>query len=103
MAFVFLLDLVVSHSFSRQRVFRDKLNPIDIYNVTEFIARYRVTKCVFIQLQDKIVTFLHRSTNRSNPIPATTQLAIALQFLATGSFQTVVATPHVISEASVSR
>ena len=36
-------------------------------------------------------------------IPTTTQLAVALQFLATGSFQTVVASSHGISQSSVSR
>ena len=103
MAFAFLLELEFSHSLSRQRVFRDRLNPIDVYSDTEFIARYRITKCIFVQLQEKVVTFLHRSTTRSHSIPATTQLAVALQFLATGSFQTVVATSHGISQPSVSR
>ena len=39
-AFAFLLELEFSHSFSRQSVFRDILNSIDIYSDTEFIARY---------------------------------------------------------------
>ena len=80
MAFAFFLGLEFSHSLSRQRVFRDRLNPIDIYSDTEFLSRYRITKCIFVQLQEKVVTFLHRSTTRSHSIPATTQLAIALQF-----------------------
>ena len=84
MALAFLLELEFSHSLSRQRVFRDRLNPIDIYSDTEFIARYKITKCILVHLQEKVVTFLHRSTTRSHPIPATTQLAVALQFLATG-------------------
>ena len=54
MVFALLLDLEVSHSLSRQRVFRDRLNPMDIYNEIEFIARYRVTKCVFVQLKIKL-------------------------------------------------
>ena len=44
MALAFLFDLDLSQSLSRQRVFRYRLNPIDVYNDTEFIARYRVTK-----------------------------------------------------------
>ena len=96
MALAFLLDLDLSQSLSRQRVFRDRINPIDVYNDIEFIARYRVTKYMFVQLQEKVVTFLHRSTIRSHSIPAPTQ-----QFLATGSFQTVVATSHGISQPSV--
>ena len=70
MALAFLFDLDLSQSLSRQRVFRYRLNPIDVYNDTEFIARYRVTKYMFVQLQEKVVTFLHRSTIRSHSIPA---------------------------------
>ena len=103
MAFTFLFDLEFSHSLSRQRVFRDRLNPIDVYGDIEFIARYRITKCIFVQLQEQVVTFIHRSTTRSHSISASTQLAVALQFLATGSFQIVVATSHGIAQPSVSR
>ena len=42
-------------------------------------------------------------TSRSHSLPTTTQLAIALQFLATGSFQNVIASSHGISQPSVSR
>ena len=102
-AALFLLDLDCSRSLARQRVFRDRLNPLDMYDEIEFISRYRVTKDVFIQLEEKVLTFLHRSTFRSYAIPAATQLAVSLQFLATGSFQTVVASSHGISQPSVSR
>ena len=61
---------------------------MDGYTNTEFIARYRITKCIYVQLQEKVVTFLHRST-RSHSILVNTQLAVVLQFLATGSFQTL--------------
>ena len=81
MAFAFLLELKFSHSL---------FNPIDVYSDAIFTARYRITKCIFVQLHEKVVTFLHRLTTRSHSIPATTQLAVALQFLATGSFQTLV-------------
>ena len=79
MTLAFLFDLNLSQSLSRQRVFRDKLNPIDVYNDIEFVARYRVTKYMLVQLQEKVVTFLHRSTIRSHSIPAPTQLAVTLQ------------------------
>ena len=74
-----------------------------MYDEIEFISRYRVTRDVFIQLEEKVLTFMHRSTFRSYAIPAATQLAVSLQFLATGSFQNVVASSHGISQPSVSR
>ena len=36
MALAFLLDLDLSQSLSGQRVFRDRINPIDVYNDIEF-------------------------------------------------------------------
>ena len=38
-AALFLLDLDCSRSLARQRVFRDRLNPLDIYDEIEFISR----------------------------------------------------------------
>ena len=100
---VFLFDVDSSRSLARQRVFRDRLNALDVYDEIEYISRYRVTRDILIQLEEKVSTFLHRSTIRSHAIPAATQLAVSLQLLATGSFQTVVASSHGISQPSVSR
>ena len=58
---------------------------------------------MFLELLERISAKLHRTTARSYPIVPTTQLAVALQFLATGTFQTVVASAHGISQTSVSR
>ena len=47
-----------------------------------------------MELLDRLETFIVRPTGRSHTIPTTTQLAVTLQFLATGTFQTVVASNH---------
>ena len=101
--FLSLIEAETTQSLTHQRILRDRLNPLDAYNDFEFISRYRLTRYVFIQLHDKIVCFLNRFTNRSHSIPTNTQLAVALQFFATGSFQTVVSTAHGIFQPSVSR
>ena len=36
---VFLLEVYSSQSVSRQRVFRDRLNPLDVYNDVEFLSK----------------------------------------------------------------
>ena len=94
---------IIENSLRRQRVFRDRLNPMDAYSDFDFIARYRITKYMFVDLLNKISTKLNRSTARSHSIAPTTQLAVALQFLATGTFQTVIASAHGISQTSVLR
>ena len=50
---LFLLEADSSQSLARQRVFRDRLNPLDAYNNAEFISRYRITKNIFVQLERK--------------------------------------------------
>ena len=41
---LFLLEVDAANSLDRQRVFRDRLYPLEAYNNTEFISRYRITK-----------------------------------------------------------
>ena len=101
---LFLFEVNTDNSLANQRVFRDRLNPIDLYNDIEFINRYRITRSIFIQLHEKIAGyFLKPRICSSHPIPSVTQFAVELQFLATGSFQTVIATSHGVSQSSVSR
>ena len=98
-----LLELSSANSLHTQRVFRDWLNPLDAYSDTEFITRYRITRSMFVQLHENIAESLIRCKSRSHSLPTILQLAVALQPLATGSFQTVVGTSHGISQPSVSR
>ena len=56
---LFLLEVDAANSLDRQRVFRDRLNPLEAYNNTEFISRSRITKGIFIQLHEKVVNSLH--------------------------------------------
>ena len=94
---------IIENSLRRQIVFRDRLNPMNAYSNFDFIARYRITKYMFLNLLNKISIKLHRSTARFHSIAPTTQLAVALQFLATGTFQTVIASSDGISQTYVSR
>ena len=74
-----------------------------IFIMIQSLSRVTVTKHIFVQLQEKVVRFLHRSAIRSHSILPIIQLAIALQFLATDSFQTAVSTSHCLFQPSVSR
>ena len=97
-------EVNTNNSLANQRVFRDRLIPIESYNDIEFVSRYRITRYMFIQLHEKNPGYFLRSRiHSSHSIPSTTQFAVALQFLATGSFQTVIATSHGVSQPSVSR
>ena len=39
---LFFLQTAIEGSMQRQRIFRDRLNPLDTYSDTDFIVRYRM-------------------------------------------------------------
>ena len=47
-----LLEVNTDNGLANQRVFRDRLNPIDSYNDIEFTSRYRIARNIFKKLQD---------------------------------------------------
>ena len=51
---LYILELEIASSLRRQRVFRDRLNPLDEYSDGEFIARYRITRYIFTELLNEI-------------------------------------------------
>ena len=87
---LFLLEVNTANSLAKQRVFRDRLNPLDAYNDTDFISRYRITRGIFIQLHEKIVVSPLRYKIRSHSIPTLTQLAVSLQlYIDYGKWQSI--------------
>ena len=97
---LFLLQTAIKYSMRLQRVFRNRLNLLDAYSGTDLIARYSIALPMYMNLLDRFGTFMIRPTGRSHAIP-TTQLAVT--FLSTVTFQTVVASSRGISQCSVSR
>ena len=98
----FLLENELDHSLRRQIVFCDRLNPLDMYSDIEFITFYRMDRIMFTELLNKFENYMIQSTSRSHAIPAATQLATTLHFLASGTFQEVVASCHGFSQPSLS-
>ena len=96
---LFLLKTLIDNSMQLKRVFRDRLNLPD----ARVHCPLRITRPMFMELLDRLETFIIRPTGRPHAIPMTTQLAVTLQFLATGTFQIVVASSNGISQCSVSR
>lgn len=78
-----------SVSIRKDRVFRDRSHPLDIYDDAELIRRYRMPRHCIIQLIDTLSTDLEPPTMRSRSIPASLQIFAALRYYATGSFQQV--------------
>lgn len=77
----------LSHlSFVRQRIFRDRRNPLDIYDEQELYERFRFGRQGIAMIVSMVREDLEHRTKRSRAVPAELQVVVALHFLATASF-----------------
>ncbi|KAM7304762.1 putative nuclease HARBI1 isoform X2 [Ixodes scapularis] len=70
----------------RQRVFRDRLNPLEEFDEDELQERFRFGRAGIVFLADTLRPDLERPTRRSRALSAEQQVIVALQFYATGNF-----------------
>lgn len=93
----------------RQRVFRDKANPLDWYDDQEFYQRFRFNKDGLIALTRLLENDLKPKRNRPDCFPPLWRVMIALRFYASGSYQLIVGdtmgetVERTASQSSVSR
>ncbi|XP_064641948.1 putative nuclease HARBI1 [Lineus longissimus] len=87
-ALVLLEEVEARRALRRQRVFRDRLQPLDVYDDVDLHQRYRMTRPVLLEIIDLLAGEIAPATMRSRAVPATLQVCVALRFFAT-SFQLV--------------
>lgn len=84
------------------RVVRDRGNPMEEYNDSEFLRRYRFSKRAVQQLLAKLP--LRENTDaRGCPLPPLLQLLVVLRFYGAGTFQIVTGDLVNVSQPTVSR
>ena len=76
-------------AFRRERVFRDRENPFDLYCDAELLQRYRFSRNGIQYLIDNLQG-LEPDTNRSHSVSGSLKVFIGLRFMATGGFQKLV-------------
>lgn len=86
----------------RERVFRDRLNPLDVSDF-HLLQHYRLPRHEILQLCEEIGPQIRRRTSRTRAIPVHTQILVALRFFASGTFQNVVGDTVGLSQPSISR
>jgi hypothetical protein len=74
----------------RERVFRDRENPIDYFNDDQLYVRYRFGRRNILFILSLIENRVAHFTKRSMALPALFQFLICLRFLGCGSFLTVI-------------
>ncbi|KAH8021995.1 hypothetical protein HPB51_020605 [Rhipicephalus microplus] len=88
-------------SIPRQQL-RDRLNPMEHFTDSEFLARYRFTKSSVKKLLEGL-PFQESCSNRGHPLPPVMQLLITLRFYGAGTFQVVMGDLVTVSQPTVSR
>ena len=79
---------VYRRALRRERVFRDRTNPLDIFDDVDLHKRYRFTRDGILFLIDNL-NGLEPTTARSCAVPKHLKVCIGLRFFATGAFQTL--------------
>ena len=65
-------------AMGRERVFRDRNNPMDYMTDTELVQRFRFTRHSFEDLVDQVAPMIERPTGRSSAIPVHLQILAQL-------------------------
>lgn len=81
----------------RERIFRDRSQPLELYDDVDMFKRYRFNRAGVIFLIDRLGRHLEHATRRNHAVPANLQVFIALRFYATGSVLDNSAAQHGVS------
>ena len=85
----------------RDRVFRDRRNPLDLYNDSEFVERFRLPRWKVLELAEELNHELEYRLPRKGALNPAMQLMVALRFYACGAFQQVIGDTFGISKMTV--
>jgi hypothetical protein len=98
-----LLYTINARALARERVFRDRMNPLDSYSDKRMYKYYRFTRNGMTKIMDILEPHLQNQTERSHAIDPRIKIFVALRFYATGDFYSSTSVQHGISDASVCR
>ncbi|XP_062581522.1 putative nuclease HARBI1 [Saccostrea cucullata] len=94
--------LFMQRSLRKQRVFRDRSQPLDSFDDSELISRYRFPRRIIFDLIDGVDEQLRPYTERSHAIPTQLQVLCTLRYIAKADFFSEVGDVHGVSKSSVS-
>jgi hypothetical protein len=101
----FLLILLnqKTQNLRKERVFRDRMNPLEVYNDSECVQRFRFNRQAISDICALISEEIERPTKRSQALPVVIQVCTALRFYSQGAFYRATGDCLNISKASQSR
>ena len=89
-------------AFRRERVFRDRLDPIDFMPDDELYEKFRFNRGSILLLTDCLQN-LSPKTQRNYSLPAHLRVCIGLRFLGSNGFQNMVGDTVRVQQSTVSR
>lgn len=96
-------DIAHRRAIRRERIFRDRVHPLDLYDDIQLYQRYRFDRQTLLELIDLVRDDLQSGTYRNQALPPELKILAALRFYASGSFQQVTGDTVHISQPSMSR
>lgn len=87
----------------RERVIRDRTNPLDVYDDLECYQRFRLNRRGIMALVDMLREDLEHLTRRNSALSPECQTFIALRFYASGCFQNLTGDMINVSQPTASR
>lgn len=86
-----------------KRIFRERLNPMDVLTDQELIMNYRFDRRTIYDLAEMVEEDLQPQTMRNHALLPVMQILIALRFFACGTFHSVLAEVFHVHFSTVSR
>ena len=99
-----VLDRLNQRARRRERVFRDRSNPLDQWNDIDMFKKYRFSRLACINIIEMLEEQLEHPTKRNHALPASLQVFIGLRFFGHGSIlDDSGAEPHGVSVPTACR
>ena len=102
------MDLIIFNNMAiqrvnrRERIFKDRLNPLEQMSNEDCVMRFRLNKQAINYICSLVNDDLKRSTKRSNALPVVVQVCVSLNFLAQKGFFRLNGDVIGVSKSSVS-
>lgn len=98
-----ILFAIQHAAIRRERVFRDRLHPLDLYDDQQMFKLYRFTRQGCLHIIDRLEDRLAHQTARNHALPPSLQVFVALRYYATGSVMDDTRCIHGIHLSTASR
>lgn len=87
----------------RERLFRDRLNPLEVYDDNEIRSLFRFQRCHITSIVEDVRPHLEVGSGRGRSLAPLRQVCIALRFYATGCMQLSLGAWRNVYQSTVSR